>query len=271
MASDDSDSPPLKRLLDLSGRVAFVSGGAGLLGSQISRGLAECGADVVIASRDGAANEAFAEELRADHKVRTRGLAMDLRDAGTMTAALDATLREFGGLHILVNCSGYGRKNSWESITDQDWADDIDVSLNGVFRLTRRAFPALKETAGVILNVASMYGLVAPDHRIYDGDRYANPPSYGAAKAAILQFTRYLASFLAPHRIRVNAISPGPFPLETTQRENPAFMDRLGEHNPMGRIGRPYEVKGAAVFLCSDAASYITGANLSIDGGWTAW
>ena len=171
----------------------------------------------------------------------------------------------------MVNCSGFGRKNTWESISEQDWIDDIDVSLHGPFRVVKAAFPSLKERRGVILNVASMYGVVAPDHRLYDGDRFANPPSYGAAKAGVLQFTRYLASFLSPHGIRVNAISPGPFPYQSTQDENPDFIGRLAAKNPLGRIGKPYEVKAAAVYLCTDASSYVTGHNLAIDGGWTAW
>lgn len=148
---------------------------------------------------------------------------------------------------------------------------DINVSLNSVFRMIKAAFPALKETCGTILNIASMYGIVAPDHRLYDGKKYANPPSYGAAKAGVLQLTRYLSSFLSPHGIRVNAISPGPFPYESTQKENPAFIERLAGKNPMNRIGKPFELKGAAALLCSDAASYITGQNISVDGGWTAW
>jgi gluconate 5-dehydrogenase len=145
------------------------------------------------------------------------------------------------------------------------------VSLTGPFRMTKACFEPLKASRGVVLNVASMYGIVAPDHRLYDGEKYANPPSYGAAKAGVLQFTRYLASFLSPHGIRVNAISPGPFPYKSTQRENPAFIERLGAKNMMNRIGEPHEVKGAAVFLCSDAATYVTGQNVSIDGGWTSW
>lgn len=264
-------SPHLSRLFDLSGRVAFVSGGAGLLGSQITHGLAECGADVAIASRDEARNAAFAEEVAALYGVRAAGLSVDITDAGSVARAVEEANARLGRIAILVNCSGFGRKNTWESISEADWTADVDVSLHGPFRVTKAAFDDLKATRGTVLNVASMYGVVAPDHRMYDGDRYANPPSYGASKAAILQFTRYLASFLSPHGIRVNAISPGPFPYKSTQQENPEFIERLGAKNPMNRIGEPHEVKGAAVFLCSDAASYITGHNIAIDGGWTIW
>jgi gluconate 5-dehydrogenase len=176
-----------------------------------------------------------------------------------------------GKLDILVNCSWTGKKNTFESISEEDWLFDINVSLNSVFRMIKAAFPALKDTRGVIVNVASMYGIVAPDHRLYDGEKYANPPSYGAAKAGVLQLTRYLASFLSPHGVRVNAISPGPFPYESTQKENPAFIERLAGKNPLNRIGAPHELKGAAALLCSDASSYMTGQNISVDGGWTSW
>ena len=270
-ATETEGSPSLSRLFNLKGRTAFVSGGAGLLGNHITRGLAECGADIVIASRDAAKNATLASELQSLYGVRAIGIGVDIRDTASVKDGVARAIDAFGDMHILVNCSGFGRKNTWESISEQDWIDDVDVSLTGPFRLTKAAFESLKRTRGVILNVASMYGVVAPDYRLYDGDRFANPPSYGASKAGVLQFTRYLSSFLAPHGIRVNAISPGPFPYKSTQDENPEFIKRLAAKNPLGRIGEPHEVKGAAVFLCSDAASYVTGHNLAIDGGWTTW
>lgn len=264
-------TPTIAQLLSLRGKVAFVSGGGGLLGSQITMGLAECGADVVIASRDIDDNARFAQHVHNATGVKATAATLDIRDSESIRSALDTTHDDHGPVDILVNCSGFGKKNTWESISEEDWCADIDVSLNGPFRVIKAAFEDLKSTRGCVLNVASMYGLVAPDHRLYDGDKYANPPSYGSAKAGILQLTRYLSSFLSPHGIRVNAISPGPFPYKETQLENPAFIERLAGKNPMNRIGEPHEVKAAAAFLCSDAASYVTGQNLSIDGGWTAW
>ncbi len=115
-----------------------------------------------------------------------------------------------------------------------------------------------------------MYGHIGPDYRIYDGKEFANPPSYGAAKAGVIQFTKYLASFLSPHGIRVNALSPGAFPHPPTQKHED-FMEKLGSKNPMNRIGQPDELKGAVALLCSDAGSYITGQNLCVDGGWAIW
>jgi NAD(P)-dependent dehydrogenase (short-subunit alcohol dehydrogenase family) len=257
--------------MSLKGRVALVTGGAGLLGSQISAVLAELGATVVIASRDGDKCAAYAKELGERFGGAHRSFSLDITSSQACRDAVAEVLARESKLDILVNCSWTGKKNTFESISEEDWMFDINVSLNSVFRMIKAAFPALKETCGTILNIASMYGIVAPDHRLYDGKKYANPPSYGAAKAGVLQLTRYLSSFLSPHGIRVNAISPGPFPYESTQKENPAFIERLAGKNPMNRIGKPFELKGAAALLCSDAASYITGQNISVDGGWTAW
>ena len=264
-------SPSLESLLSLKGRVALVTGGAGLLGSQISEGLAELGATIWVGSRDGDKCASFAKALAERYEGNHNGLTLDITSSSSCRSAVETVIGRAGKIDILVNCSWTGKKNTFESISEEDWLFDIDVSLNSVFRMIKAAFPALKESRGVILNIASMYGVVAPDHRLYDGERYANPPSYGAAKAGVLQLTRYLSSFLSPHGIRVNAISPGPFPYESTQRENPGFIERLAGKNPMNRIGTPFEIKGAAALLCSDASSYVTGQNLAVDGGWTAW
>ena len=261
----------LKSLMDLSGRTFLVSGGAGLLGSQISHGLAELGAHVLVASRNRENCERFAAELSDTYGTKATGLGVDIGDSDAVAALKSEVEAIAPTLDGLINCSGFGKKNTWESISEEDWLFDINISLNGVFRMTKAFEPMLRTPGGVILNVASMYGLVAPDYRMYDGEKYANPPSYNAAKGGVVQLNRYLASFLSPKGIRVNSISPGPFPYESTQKENPAFIERLGEKTMVGRIGHPHEVKAAAVMLCTDAASYITGQNLSIDGGWTAW
>jgi gluconate 5-dehydrogenase len=127
-----------------------------------------------------------------------------------------------------------------------------------------------KNHYGVIINISSMYGIVSPDSRIYGDSGYNNPPDYGAGKAAIIQFTRYSACHLACDGIRVNTISPGPFPGAEVQ-QNKTFMSNLENRVPLGRIGRPDDLKGAVVFLASNASSYVTGQNIVVDGGWTVW
>jgi gluconate 5-dehydrogenase len=262
----------LQQMLSLKGKTALITGGAGWLGTAISETLAELGANIILASRDQAKCAKKCDEIvqQTGGSIRALALELDLLKKGTYKPFFDDVHKHFGAIDVLVNNAWSGKKNSWESITDEDWEYDINMSLNSVFRLTKAAFPDLKETRGVILNIASMYGHVGPDYRIYDGKEFANPPSYGAAKAGVIQFTKYLASFLSPHGIRVNALSPGAFPHPPTQKHE-GFMQRLGSKNPMNRIGQPEELKGAVALLCSDAGSYITGQNLCVDGGWAVW
>lgn len=262
----------IQELLSLEGRTALVTGGAGYLGTEICYTLAELGANVIIASRDAEKCRQRCDEIARDFggRVRTLAIGLDLLDKASIAACFDEIHARFERLDILINNAWSGNKNSWETINDRDWNYDIDMSINSVFRITKTAFPDLQKSKGVILNVASMYGHVAPDYRIYEGTAFSNPPSYGVAKAGVIQFTKYLASFLSPHGIRVNALSPGAFPHEATQK-NAEFMARLGAKNPIGRIGYPHELKGAVALLCSDAGSYITGQNLCVDGGWAAW
>jgi NAD(P)-dependent dehydrogenase (short-subunit alcohol dehydrogenase family) len=258
-------------LFSLKQKTALITGGAGYLGNEISYTLAELGANVIIASRDVQKCQEKCDEINRVHRnSHTLALQLDLLDKNSMIKCFDSIHSEFESIDILVNNAWSGNKNSWESINDKDWDYDINMSLNSVFKLTKLAFHDLVKTKGVILNIASMYGYIAPDYRIYDGKEFANPPSYGAAKAGVIQFTKYLASFLSPYQIRVNALSPGAFPHPSTQA-NKKFMSVLGSKNPTGRIGFPHEIKGAVALLCSNAGSYITGQNLCVDGGWGIW
>ncbi len=257
--------------MSLKGKTAVVTGGAGYLGTAMCETLAELGANLVLASRSKEKCVTRAEELGKQYSgIRAIGLGVDVLDKESIKQFVEDVHAQFGEINILINNAWSGNKNTWESISDVDWEYDINMSLNSVFRLTKAFFPDLKSTRGVILNIASMYGHIGPDHRIYDGKEFANPPSYGAAKAGVLQFTRYLASFLSPHGIRVNALSPGAFPHPPTQKHT-VFMEKLGSKNPMNRIGQPDELKGAVALLCSNAGSYMTGQNVCVDGGWTIW
>ncbi|MDO6686266.1 MULTISPECIES: SDR family NAD(P)-dependent oxidoreductase [unclassified Agarivorans] len=262
----------LNNLFDLKGKTALVTGGAGLLGGEIADALAELGANIIIASRNQEACEAKCEQLESEFsEIKTKALFIDLTDKKSILECVEQSESEFGRIDILVTCAWSGRKNSWETINDEDWDHDIEVCLNGVYRLIKVATKPLKRTNGVVLNIGSMYGHVAPDYRLYEGVPQANPPSYGAAKAGVIQLTKYLGSFLAKDNIRVNCISPGPFPFEHVIDQFPEFKQRLCDKNPMGRIGKAHEIKGAAAFLCSDASSYMTGQNICVDGGWAIW
>ena len=264
-------SKSLKELLSLKGKTAVITGGAGYLGTAMSETLAELGCNLILASRDGAKCKKKVEEIAAQYgSIKAVGLEVDLLKKESIAKFVEQAHENVGAIDILINNAWSGNKNSWESISNEDWEYDINMSLNSVFRLTKAFFEDLKTTHGVILNIASMYGHIGPDYRIYDGKEFANPPSYGAAKAGVLQFTRYLASFLSPHSIRVNALSPGAFPHPPTQKHE-VFMQKLGSKNPMNRIGQPDELKGAVALLCTEAGSYITGQNICVDGGWAIW
>jgi NAD(P)-dependent dehydrogenase (short-subunit alcohol dehydrogenase family) len=262
----------LQQLLTLKGRTAVVTGGAGYLGTAISETLAELGANLVLASRDKAKCEKKCEEIvqLTGGSIKAVALELDVMKKGAPAEFFARVHEHFPAIDILVNNAWSGKKNSWESITEEDWEYDINMSLNSVFRITKAAFPDLKATRGVILNIGSLYSHLAPDYRMYDGKEFANPPSYGAAKAGVIQFTKYLASFLSPHGIRVNAVSPGAYPHPPTQAHK-EFMQRLSSKNPMNRIGQPDDLKGAVALLCSDAGSYITGQDIHVDGGWGVW
>ncbi|KRE46295.1 SDR family NAD(P)-dependent oxidoreductase [Paenibacillus sp. Soil522] len=259
------------QLLSLRGKVALVTGGAGYLGTAICETLAELGAHVIIASRDLKKCEEKCKEIESSITgAKATAMVLDLMDKQSIFQCFQQIKSDYNGVDILVNNAWSGNKNSFESISDEDWQYDIEMSMTSVFRCVKEALPGLVAKKGVILNITSMYGHVAPDYRIYDGVQFTNPPSYGAAKAGVIQFSKYLASFLSPYGIRVNCLSPGAFPHPVTQQHE-EFIRHLSEKNPMNRIGDPDEIKGAVALLCSDASSYMTGQHVCVDGGWTVW
>ncbi len=261
----------LKTLFDLNGKVALVTGGAGYLGNAICESLAEQGATVIIASRDGNKCKNYAANLNKLFPGNHIGYSCDITNTESLDYLKEQILKAAGKLDILVNDAWSGNKNTLESISIEDWNYDVSVCLNGPFYTVKVFLDELKKNKGVILNVASMYGVVAPDYKIYLNNNHANPPSYGAAKAGIVQLTKYLASFLGKDGVRVNCISPGPFPFKSTVDEIPEFIKTLEDKTMLDKIGNPEDLKGIVALLCSDASNYITGQNISIDGGWTSW
>lgn len=260
----------IAKLFTLQGKVALVTGGAGHLGNAMSRALAEAGADIVVASRDEARCKAAARALgKAVPAVTAVGLRADLsRREGARDLMQDVKER-FGQLDVLVNNAYYGAAAPLERMSDDEWAVGLDGAVGAAFRCTVEALPLLRASRGAsVINVASMYGLVSPDPGLYAKQpEQANPPNYGAGKAALLQLTRYCAVHLAKDAIRVNALTPGAFP----EDPKPAFAKALKAKTPLGRTGRPEDLQGAIVFLASPASSFMTGANLVVDGGWTTW
>jgi len=258
-------------MFSLKGRVAVVTGGAGYLGTAMSEALAEAGANVVVASRDEDRCRSLAQELAHRFGVSAAGASLDIRSPEHIESCFSKTESEMGRIDILVNNASFSPRNGIATISEDEWAEGIDGTVNGVFRCTQRVLPYMeRQGAGVIINISSMYGVVSPDPRIYGDSGLDNPPNYGAGKAAIIQFTRYAACHLASKHVRVNAVSPGPFPNLGVQKTS-WFIRNLEQKVPLGRIGNPSDLKGVVVFLASDASSYITGQNIMVDGGWTIW
>ena len=275
--SDDAKPEPigkishsLSELQSMKGKTVLITGGGGHLGTAMSEALAELGANLIIGSRAPERGKVLSNRIHLEFGVRTSSVKLDITDIASLDEAMRLIESEYGQLDVLINNAWSGKKNSFESISLDDWKYDIDVCLNGVFYTTQKAVPYLKKTRGVIVNIASMYGHVAPDYRMYAATDHVNPPSYGAAKAGVIQLTKYLASFLSPHGIRVNAISPGPFPFGAITK-NESFMIALRSKTMARRTGNPEDLKGVIALLCSDASQYITGQNICVDGGWATW
>lgn len=260
----------------LENRVSLITGAAGHLGSAMAAGLATAGSWVFLNGR----NEEKLEQLRqriVSGGGRAHVLPFDVRDAASGEAAIARIASLAGRLDVLVNNAYAGGGGTLSSSSREEFLAAFDVSVAAAAGLSRAAADLLASSAlsieggSSIINVASMYGLVSPDPRLYASPETTNPPFYGAAKAALIQLTRYLACELGPRHIRVNAVAPGPFPSEGVQSTDPRFVGRLAKRVPLGRIGSPRELAGPVVFLASPAASFVNGAVLSVDGGWTVW
>lgn len=258
---------------NLNSKVIVITGGAGYLGTSIAFEMVKMGGVVVIADICEPGQEQFPGELR-DQICYMECNAYDTDSIKQMFKKVEDRL---GKINVLVNAAyfgaDYGAQGSVDIMSDEIWEKGINGSLGVVFKCTREVIPYMKKNkGGSIVNFASMYGIVSPDPGIYGDSGANNPASYGCGKAGVLQFTRYCAAHFAKDNIRVNSITPGPFPnINSKIGLNEKFIDRLSQKTMLGRIGKPEEVAGAVILLASDASSYMTGSNIAVDGGWTAW
>jgi NAD(P)-dependent dehydrogenase (short-subunit alcohol dehydrogenase family) len=261
----------MTNVFDLSNKVALVAGGAGYLGREVCAGMAAMGARVVVADVRRDATDAVVDSLSAKgHQVW--GLELDVGEEPSVVSAVAAVTDKHGRLDVLVNLTTSVSNASLETGTIDDWQTSLRITLSGAYALSREAGRVMvAQKSGSIIHFASMYGLVSPDPRVYGGLLKPNPPAYGAAKAGIIQLVKYEAVMWAPHNVRVNGVAPGPFPNPAGDYGQTNFIPRLAERVPMGRIGLSPEVVGPVLFLASDAASYVTGITIPVDGGWTAW
>jgi len=258
------------QLFDLSGKVVLVTGACGHLGRAMVEGLAEAGATLALCSTSLGKAQGFAAEIADRFKVTAHGFCLDLRQVEELKAGVDKIASHFGRLDCLVNNGCFVNFNDLESMTPQEWNEGMQGGAGSPFFLMQACISHLEKTRGNVINIASMYGVVAPKPQNYTDTPFSSAVNYGASKAALLQLTRYASAYLGPKGMRVNAISPGPFPTPEVQK-NDLFAGRLAVDTMLGRLGHPDELKGAVVFLASNAASYITGHNLVVDGGWTSW
>ncbi|CCQ75526.1 SDR family oxidoreductase [Magnetospira sp. QH-2] len=262
-------------LFRLEGRGALVTGGAGILGQHFCRGLAEAGARVVVADLDGAAAQALAKDIPG-----ALGLECDVSNPQSVAECVHQAVAHCGSLRVLLNNAATKTASfdtflaPFEDYSLETWREVMAVNIDGMFLMAQAVGKHMLETGngGAIIQTASIYGISAPDQRIYEGSEYMGkrintPAVYATSKAAVVGLSQYLATYWADAGIRVNTLVPG----GVESGQNDAFKAAYTQRTPLGRMARAEEMVGAVIYLASDAASYVTGQTLAVDGGWTAW
>jgi NAD(P)-dependent dehydrogenase (short-subunit alcohol dehydrogenase family) len=257
------------KLFDLTGKRALISGASGYLGQAMSRALAEAGASVIVTSRELSRAQQALQNLPVSPGARHTAAVLDQMQAERLDDDFSRIIAAAGPIDILVNNGHDAEPADWTDITPEKFTRQLS-NATGYFILSRlfRDHVVQREAAGSLILLGSMYGLVGSYPDAYEGVCAASSVAYHALKGGIVHMTRHLAVYWAKDRIRVNCLCPGPFP---PPRITSALVERLCQKSPMGRMGQACELKGAIVFLASEASSYMTGQNLVIDGGWTAW
>lgn len=262
-------------LFRLDGKVAIVTGAAGLLGEQHSITLAEAGAHVVLSDKKLAECEKRALALTESTGVRCVAAACDVTSDSSWRELLNLSVKQFGTVDILVNNAAFTTESRspnydapFEKFPLEDWKRILDVNLTGTFLGCQIVGNhMLAKGAGAIVNLASMYAIVSPHHPMYPGTGISQPPAYSVSKAGVLALTRYLGTLWAARGVRVNALTPG----GVFNGHTEVFTERFARLNPMERMAQPFELRGALLYLVSEASSHCTAQNLIVDGGWTAW
>ena len=264
-----TNEPTIHELFSLRGKVALITGGCGHLGSAMARGLAEAGASEIVTSRDESKAKEAAATLPTGEDATHFGIALDHMQLETLPASFAQAVSLAGNVDVLVNNGHEALGKDWADVTAKEFERHL-TNAAGYFELARLTYDhaVQRKIPASIIILGSMYGVVGSYPDAYAGVVPASPVAYHALKGGIVHMTRHLAVYWAKDRVRVNCLSPGPFPKDSANSE---MVARLRTKSPMGRMGEPWELKGAVVFLASNASSYMTGQNLLIDGGWTAW
>lgn len=263
----------LRRIFGLHGKFSLVTGATGYLGREMARVLADAGSTVYVNSRSLDKAQKLVASIR-----NNGGLAevavFDVRNK----EAIHNFFAAWGEkpLHVLVNNAYQGNSGTIGISEQADYMNSYMMTIASAHEMLKTFLPSLRLAVAAtgdasVINIASMYGMVSPDLRVYESPEISNPPFYGAAKAALIQWSRYAACEFGKEGVRVNALSPGPFPSKDVQKHFPAFVAKLAAKVPMSRIGQSEEIAGPLLFLASTASSYVNGSNLVVDGGWTAW
>jgi gluconate 5-dehydrogenase len=264
-----NQDPTIAELFDLRGRVSIVTGAGGHLGRALASALAEAGSRIIATSRAAERAAAVAASLPDPHGARHLGLALDHTDPQSIDRFFQESTDAAGRIDVLVNNGHHKTAADGTEVTADEFNKQL-TNATGCFLLARhvRDDAVRRGEPASIVMVGSMYGLVGSYPDAYENICAASPAAYHALKGGILQLTRHLAVYWAKDNVRVNSLSPGPFPADGADAQ---LIERLEGKLPMGRMGRPHELKGAVLLLASDAGSFITGHNLVADGGWTAW
>lgn len=262
----------------LKGKSAIVTGALGILGRHFCRGLAQSGANVAIIDISSG-GESFASELSQQFDVQTVSVTCDLRDPVAVAAMVKTCVDHFGRIDILHN-NAAGKSASWEKFLapfetyDLDtWKEIMSINVDTMFLVAQAVGKEMKRAGGgSIIQTSSIYGVVAPDQRIYQGSMYEGfqintPAIYSTSKAAVIGLTNYLATYWAKDNIRVNTLTPG----GVASGQNETFVKNYSQRIPMGRMAEAEDLVGALIYLASDASKYVTGQNMIVDGGLTAW
>ena len=266
----------VKKLFDLSNRTIILTGGAGLLGSQYAEGLSQAGANLILADINYAGCKNIAKQLEKKYQNSILPIKLDLTDQKSIKNMVKKTVKKFSKIDVLINNAafqgkvGKERQIKFEDLPLSLWDKAVSVNLTGIFLSCQEVGKIMiKQKRGVIINIASTYGIVAADQRIYGNSGQNSAVYYAATKSAILNLTRYLASYWNRTGIRVNTLSPGG--VENYKAQGSAFIKNYSYKTMLGRMAQKNEYVGAMIFLASDASSYMTGSNLVVDGGFTAW
>ncbi len=263
----------IEKLFDLSDRTVLLTGAAGLLGRQYAEGLSQAGANVILSDVNYSECKKIENELHKKYKCSSLSVKVDISSEKSVKNMVKVASKRFSSIDVLINNAVFPETRKERSIPFEKfplpiWNQIISVNLNGMFLCSREVGKIMKKQKnGSIINISSIYGMVAADQRIYKQSGLNSTAAYAVTKSAVLNFTRYLASYWNGCGIRVNSLTLG----GVENNQDSEFVKNYSNKTMIGRMARKDEYVGAMLFLASDASSYMTGANLVIDGGWTSW